>query len=1232
MSGHDHCPTKHTHADPGEGARPGLAPGDLVARASAVNGARAWRSLEEYCDAPEFREHVEKEFARGALEMHRAFEAGGETRRDFLKIMGASMALAGVASMPGCRRPDHTILAYSKEVPEEVIPGKALYYATAMALPGGGAEGLLVETHEGRPTKIEGNPLHPTNAGRCSSRALASVLGLYDPDRIKAPTYENPARGRVEATWDDFRAWAGDHFKPYLANGGEGLAVVLDKKSSPTRAAMRAALATKFPKARIVAFDPLEARGAAEGSRAAFGRPAREVLNITPGGTRVILSLDGDFIGHGPDALRHARMFAATRRVMATRDSMSRLYCVESGLSLAGGQADHRLRLSPTRVSAFAVEFARFVLSKLGSAEASALAGALAGSSALEGRDKVFLEECAKDILDPENRGKSLIVAGPTQPAAVHALVHALNASLGNVGNSVSYLPSRVEGATLGAEDLAEDSIVGMKAIVDGVRTGAVKTLVVVDANPAYASPGSWEFAKSVEAAKKNGLAMVTLAVGQSETAELSTWVLNGAHYLESWGDARSHDGTLSPVQPMIAPLYEPAMSEIEFLALLGAGDFSAKVDGYEIVRRTWREAGVGGEGGFERAWRRALFDGVVAGSAGAPAPMKASMEGVAKAAQGLAFPASPGSLEVVFSTAHVGDGRDANASWLQELPQFGTMVVWDNPALMSPTTAKALGLLPTGYSDHDPSRVYTKPTYPEARLANVTLEGKTVRLPVWILPGMADDTIIVHLGYGRTKAGLVGDGVGVDAYPLLPGQPSGRATLAASGAKAVSAGGRYMIASTQNHWSLEGRTSIARSVDLGAWAKHGDEVQKSVDRFYGTTYDLNFAERLGELSHTPPNKSLYAHPYNTGATAGDGRSDAEPGSIFAERPQWGMTIDLATCTGCGACTIACQAENNIPVVGKKEAAKGREMAWIRVDRYFVGDDFANPDQVLHQPVACVHCEYAPCETVCPVNATVHGPEGLNYMTYNRCIGTRYCANNCPYKVRRYNFFEYGKLKFNGGYIGKGAIDGLGDLIPGQGVGPNGSPAHNKININFIPPRLRDKIDEIERMGKNPNVSVRMRGVMEKCTYCVQRINAAKVECKLKDIKDASGKPVVPDGFFQAACQQACPSEAITFGDTLDPSSKVHATRNHARSYLLLGYLNTRPRTSHMARVTNPNPRLREPNVDPFHHHDHGDHGGGSGGGHGGGASHGFFFDRSKRRDDQGYAMSLTVLSNGAPA
>jgi len=599
-------------------------------------------------------------------------------------------------------------------------------------------------------------------------------------------------------------------------------------------------------------------------------------------------------------------------------------------------------------------------------------------------------------------------------------------------------------------------------------------------------------------------------------------------------------------------------------------------------------------------------------------------MGAVADALTKLTLEAAPSAaaLEAVFTTTHLYDGRFANNGWLQELPQPGTRVVWDNPALLSPRTARELGLLPDKWSDKRTDQMYTQ-KFPAGQKATITVGGRMLEMAVWILPGMADNTVILPLGYGRRVCGRVGDGVGFNTYTLRDSQ-TGRT---ARGVTVRVASGDYPVSSTQNNWSMEGRTSITREVDLAAWRKHGDDPPvPRPDPLYDTSSPapLNFAERIGggELSHTPPNVSIYPHPF-TGTNTGKPADQSMP---YAQGPQWGMSIDLSTCTGCGACTIACQAENNIPIVGKKEVAKNREMHWIRVDRYFVGDDFNNPEKVLLQPVPCMQCENAPCETVCPVNATVHGPEGINYQVYNRCIGTRYCENNCPYKVRRFNFFDYGVKEFNGDYLGKESLE---KVIPDRG-GITGSGIHNKLNPNLIPPRLREKLTEIEKMQKNPDVTVRSRGVMEKCTYCIQRLNEARVEMKLHDLK------AMPDGFVQSACQQACPTDAIVFGDRLDAQSnggkgsRVKQMQESQRTYQLLGYLNTRPRTTYMVRVGNPNPVLRASVADPFHH-EGGEHEPSGEHPHAP-AQHGaidrstFIRHHAAALADKGYALSLRVL------
>jgi molybdopterin-containing oxidoreductase family iron-sulfur binding subunit len=621
-----------------------------------------------------------------------------------------------------------------------------------------------------------------------------------------------------------------------------------------------------------------------------------------------------------------------------------------------------------------------------------------------------------------------------------------------------------------------------------------------------------------------------------------------------------------------------------------------------------------------------------MADSASRPAAARLRLAEVTRAFQGLRPAALPGTaaMEVEFYTVRFNDGRSANNAWLQELPEVGSTVVWDNPVYVSPQTAKSMGLLPE-HTRLDEFNPYIKQQMPQARLATLTLGGQRMDVAVWILPGMADHVIGVKLGYGRTSAGLVGDGAGFNTYQVKP------AGMTASGAKLERTGGTYTIASTQNHWSLSAkseertrkdrRDTIVRAMDKKWWDKYGNKITEMPDQIYGTEISpLNIAEKIGEMSHTPPNISAYDNPMNRSPRDADpdamkpnralnGRMEPAP---YSRGPQWGMSIDMNACSGCGVCTVACQAENNIPVVGKSEVAKGREMTWIRVDRYFVGEDLNNPEEMLMQPVACVHCENAPCEVVCPVNATIHDSEGTNNMAYNRCIGTRYCANNCPYKVRRFNFFDYAVKKFRGGlnatYVSNQAA-GAFEKTVGQ---------DRTFNQNFIPPRLRAKLDEIQKMQFNPNVTVRSRGVMEKCSYCIQRVNAARQEVKVQGLwKDPDQVGPIPDGFFQAACQQACPTGAISFGDILDPKSKVSQDRESGRTYLLLGYLNTRPRTTYMMKVRNPNEAIRVfDKYDPLDYGHGGDHGGASGE-H---ADASAYIDSVKKYTDQGYSLSLKVL------
>ncbi len=1183
MSNLDQCPSSK-----GKTEIPSKAP-----ELGRLNGKAYWRSLEEYSGTPEFKEFVEREFPVDASVMN------DSSRRTFVKLMGAGLALAGAATVPGCRRPDRKLIPYAK-TPPEVVPGNPLYFTSAMPLPGGGCEGLLVETHTGRPTKLEGNPLHPGNQGKTSATAQASVLGIYDPDRLKYPVYNNPTRGKLDATWDDYDSWAKPHFEKFDASNGQGLAFIIDKQSSPTRKRLIADVRKRFPRARFVFWNPAESRAAIDGSALAFGSP--QFVHYDFSGARCVVSVGSDFMASGAGSVKNARTFASTRKVLKGGEPMSRLYSVEAKPTSTGTLADHRFRVAPSQINNFTIALARAVMGQLGSSSAGLPEASVAGMSQHD------IDEIAKDLV--AHRGRSVVVPGDQISAQAWAICMVMNDALGAFGSMVN---TRAMDA-----DLASDGAASMGELIDAMNAGSVDTLVTICCNPYYDVPLWMGFQGAFDQVPNT----VAYDIAMSETEHASTWSLNGTHYLEQWGDVEDIDGTYSVIQPMIAPLYDPARSDIEFLSQLGGHE---GMHGMDLVQQT-RGADAG-------AWKRLLHNGFAPAGNSSSEPVRTSR--VMQAAARMGVTPAPGteSMDVLFYTINHNHGQLANNGWLQEIPELGTSVVWDNPLLVSPMTAKKMGLLPE-HSWQDEFDPYTKQQMPQARLVTITLDGREMEAALWILPGMADDTVAIKLGYGRRIVGSVGFKVGHNTYDIKPA----KGTLATRGASIRKASGTYTIASTQDNWSMDSRTSIVRALDKKWWDKYSDLETVFKDEIYGRSAStLNIAEHLGEMSHSPPNISIYKNPLN------DSRRNPNPEDLhynqalrrevpprYAQPPQWGMSIDLNACMGCNACTVACQSENNIPIVGKSEVAKGREMTWIRMDRYFTGDDINNPDEVFVQPVACVHCENAPCETVCPVNATVHGDEGTNDMAYNRCIGTRYCANNCPYKVRRFNFFEYGWSKFRGGlnpkYTSKEVAEEFQETL-GQ---------DRTFNQNFIPPRLRNKIDKISRMQKNPDVTVRSRGVMEKCTYCIQRIHQARQEVKIKGLwKTDDQVAPIPDGFFNTACQQVCPSDAISFGDLLDPNSRVKQERDNGRSYLLLGYLDTRPRTTYMMRVRNPNEAIRHAEPDPLAHHGghEGDdeHGGESGGEHGA-ESHGeqhtsAYIDRAKKFVDQGYSMSLKVLT-----
>ena len=1111
-------------------------PADRQALATEpVTGRAHWRSLDELSQTESFREFAQREFPALASELT------GDSRRHFLKVMGASLALAGAATIPGCRRPDHKILPYTS-LPEDIIEGRPTFYASARTLPGGGAEGVLVETFSGRPTKIEGNPLHPGTLGSSSLRGQAAVLDLYDPDRLSTPSTRG-GEGRVQATWAEFDRAAGAAMSAHDADRGAGLFFLVDKTTSPTRDRVRDEILERWPDASWLPYEAIDREHEIDGTTVAFGTPHRSRLLLDD--AMVIVSLDADFLGGEESSVLAQRGFGAGRRVDHAGDEMNRLYSVETALSVTGMAADHRLGLKPSQVAACAAALAEAVLSRRGVSGAllQALAARDHGSAGVE---TAWVDAVAADLT--ENAPRAVVVAGASQPPAVHALAAVMNQALGAIGRTIEYRPLTGDAAAKGSDSIS--------TLARAVRAGRVRTLVCLDRNPLFDAPA--DLREELLAAWASIPLTITHAVDATETGAASAWETNSAHWLESWGDVSDWDGTISAVQPMIKPLYS-GRSTIELLSGLVSGGLA---DGYELVRTTWRAAGADG---FDRTWRRALHDGLVAGSA-VPAPRPAARpERIAQAVSEMT-PAGGGMEAVFVADTRLWDGRHANNGWLQEIPDAVGKVAWDNPVLMSPATAEKLGL--SGWLGRIGEQT--------APVVRVTVGDRAVEAPVWRIPGMADDAVVMTVGGGRVVSGHVGTGPGADLYAVR----TTRHHRTASGVRLEGVGRTMALASTQDHGSMvgvEGQAPrpILREFDKQAFDKHGKKwsVYKGP---YKRTREMNMAQKLGTEGHAPVPETIYEP---------DQRHD------YSKGQQWGMSIDLNTCIGCSVCTIACQAENNIPIVGKAEVNKGREMHWIRVDRYFMGDEAHGGIGAASMPVACVHCENAPCETVCPVNATVHSPDGLNVMAYNRCIGTRYCSNNCPYKVRRFNFFDYATKKMRSEGILEGVLS----------------------NENWIPPRLREDNPQVRQMANNPDVTVRERGVMEKCTYCIQRINEARIEHVRRGKKDR-----VPDGALLTACQQACPTRAIVFGDINDETSAVARERESTRTYGLLEYLNTAPRTTYQARLRNPNPVLRAPVEDPFHH----------GGGHGDDTG-GEYADEHARRDP-GHIMSLSVLSTGA--
>ncbi|MBI3555008.1 MAG: TAT-variant-translocated molybdopterin oxidoreductase, partial [Deltaproteobacteria bacterium] len=957
-----------------------------------------WRSLEELHDTPEFRANAHREFASDV------------DRRMFLKLLGASVAVAGVS---GCEMIADEVLAPYVEQPPEVTPGNPLYFATAVARDGY-ARGVVVTSHTGRPTKIEGNPMHPASLGATDAVTQAMLLDLYDPDRSQAV-----ARHGNVSTWNAFVA----EFNGALAlEGGLGLRILTRTVTSPTLSAQLGQLLKKYPGTRWHQYEPVGRDGARQAAQLGFGKNLGVRYRFEK--ARVIVSLDCDFLFQGPGALRYARDFIDQRQVVddgrrPASHAMNRLYVVESTPTITGAIADHRLPLRSSAIASFALAFARAAGFEVGQAESAV-------EKQLREHYGQWLRAMVADLA--RHRGAGLVLAGDQQPAQVHLLAHALNQHWGNAGAGLpAELTEAVEFRPAGAPASDAESL---SQLVTDMRAGKVTTLLILGGNPVYDAPADLHFARALSKVRRS----MHQSLYEDETSAACEWHVPASHILESWTDLRAYDGTATVAQPLLVPLYGTHTVH-ELLAVL-QGELA---EGDKIVKAHWQSQLSGRAADFETHWRKSLHDGVVAGTA-LPALNIKLKQGWQR---GLKPVEATTGVEIIFRPdPHIGDGAFSNNAWLQELPKPMLKTTWENVVLMSQELATA-----HGFHDRD--------------LLELRLDSRAVRAPLVIAPGHASNCVTVTLGYGRRRAGRVATGIGYDAYELRSAaQPN-----FAGGLELGKVSEDYALASTQLQQTMEGRAQV-RTGTLSQFLRDPESCVK-IDEPH---------DELRPVSLYPD------YPY----------------SLPIARPAyaWGMAVNLNACIGCNACVAACQAENNSPVVGKDEVRRGRQMHWLRVDTYYRGD-VRNPE-IFFQPVPCMHCEKAPCEVVCPVMATTHSDEGLNEMTYNRCVGTRYCSNNCPYKVRRFNFFQY-----------------------------------------------VDDETEILKARRNPDVSPRTRGVMEKCTYCVQRITAGRI------LAEREGRQL-RDGEVRTACQQACPTEAILFGNINDQKTRVSRLKSSPLNYGLL--------------------------------------------------------------------------------
>lgn len=1085
-----------------------------------------WRSLDTNTITDQTKNLLKNEFPNGfGPEELAEVTVDGETavsgfdRREVIKLLGASVAFAGLGA--GCiRRPEQEILPYVSQ-PESVIPGIASYYATSMPNPNGGI-GLLVESHEGRPTKIEGNPSHSASRGNAGTIEQASILQMYDPDRSRNPTQSGHSK-----TWSEWTTYFKSFVAEQKSGQGAGLAFLMSRDLGPAELALRAQVSKVLPKAKFYDYDAMAAEHHLLGAEIAFGEGARVAYDLKK--AKVICAFDSNFLVEGPDYLAMADGFAARRSASKIKDAdtahreMNRLYVIEPSFSSTGSNADHRLRVAGQNIG--------MMLNAL-AVELKGLGVSLPSVSAVKLRseqESLFIKALAKDLRS--EAGRSLVIVGERQDAQVHAFAQQINEALGAFkSGAAKVLQGEKKKYVTSDQQLA--------ALVADIKSGAVKSLISSGVNPSYTAARDIQFSESLSQLKQ----YIHLGMYADETSTYAQWHIPKAHYLEMWGSTASWQGVCSIVQPLIQPLFG-ARSVLDILGAFVSDGFNS----YEWLKEYFT-ANFGGSSIF----RTSLHDGLYVEKFNVFSVLRtgtrSQLTSATKQKSFIEFNKDKIDLVLRYDQK-AQDGRTSNLSWLQELPDNMSKLCWENALFVGPSLARELNIKSSVVSN----------SY-QADVLEVAVDGQKVEIPAFVLPGMAPYSVEVALGYGRELETLyIANGVGIDVSPLLSSK-SGKlltAKLTRNGNKQVE------LASTQDHFAIDGDPiQDGKSYSVGIPIQDLKSMNNGFAEKRPLTVDHTLKEYRNDpkvsqknslrvfskgklvekdsLKHAPARPDQAIQP--TVAFPYDGKSPIKQFGVpakFEQRPwaptqQWGMAIDMTACIGCNACVIACQSENNIPVVGRDQVLMGRELHWIRIDRYFTGD--VDQPKALAQPVGCLHCENAPCEPVCPVAATVHGDEGINTMVYNRCIGTRYCSNNCPVKVRRFNYFDFSKS------------------------------AHIYVEATA---KKRHKILKLQR---NPNVTVRFRGVIEKCTYCTQRIQEAKFKAKREGLDSKNMK----DGSVMAACEQTCPTGAIAFGNINDPKSRVSALKTNDRNYEMLSELNIRPRTSYLARIRNLNPELEK--------------------------------------------------------